>query len=256
MPRSLRGRLAIPLVIHADRITAEALNGDRILVDGDQGLAHLRPDDTVASAFRDKIAMQAKAQERYAVLRDCLRNRNAALSPNLHMNAGLMADLPSLEGSGAEGVGLFRTELQFLIRNQMPKRDELARLYARVMDAAKGRRDRLSHAGYRVRQGAALYETAGRTEPRDGLAGDPCGAGQTRRAAHAGAGADPGRGGRPLTIMFPFIAEFSEFITARAHVLREIAARSRPWATPSPPNVEIGAMLETPGLAFAPRRVF
>ena len=54
------------------------------------------------------------------------------------MNAGLMADLPSLDGSGAEGVGLFRTELQFLIRNKMPQRGELAALYARVMDAAKG----------------------------------------------------------------------------------------------------------------------
>jgi phosphotransferase system, enzyme I, PtsP len=55
--------LAIPLVIHADRITTEALNGDQILVDGDQGIVHLRPEETVARAFRDKIAMQAKAQE-------------------------------------------------------------------------------------------------------------------------------------------------------------------------------------------------
>ena len=62
--------LAIPLVIHAERITTEALNGDPILVDGDQGMVHLRPDESVASAFRDKIAMQAKAQERYAGLRD------------------------------------------------------------------------------------------------------------------------------------------------------------------------------------------
>src|SRR5690606_16944390 len=50
-----------------------------------------------------------------------------------------MADLPSLENSGAEGVGLFRTELQFLIRSHVPRRGELAALYARVMDAAKGR---------------------------------------------------------------------------------------------------------------------
>ena len=62
--------LAIPLVIHAERITTEALNGDPILVDGDQGIVHLRPEETVARAFRDKIAMQAEAQERYAALRD------------------------------------------------------------------------------------------------------------------------------------------------------------------------------------------
>jgi len=131
--------LAIPLVIHADRITGEALNGDHILVDGDQGVVHLRPDDTVARSFRDKMAMQAKAQERYASLRGLPAQSKCGSITRLYMNAGLMADLPSIEGSGAEGVGLFRTELQFLIRNQMPKRDELARLYARVMDAAKGR---------------------------------------------------------------------------------------------------------------------
>ena len=62
--------LAIPLVIHADRITTEALNGDPILVDGDQGIVHLRPEETVARAFRDKIAMQAEAQKRYASLRN------------------------------------------------------------------------------------------------------------------------------------------------------------------------------------------
>jgi phosphotransferase system enzyme I (PtsP) len=62
--------LAIPLVIHADRITNEALNGDQVLIDGDRGIVHLRPDESVVAAFRDKIAMQAKAQERYASIRD------------------------------------------------------------------------------------------------------------------------------------------------------------------------------------------
>ena len=132
--------LAIPLVINAGRITQEALNGDHIMVDGDQGIVHLRPDETVARAFRDKIAMQAKAQERYASLKGLPAQSLCGTVTQLYMNAGLMADLPSLEGSGAEGVGLFRTELQFLVRNQMPKRDELAKLYARVLDAANGRR--------------------------------------------------------------------------------------------------------------------
>jgi phosphotransferase system enzyme I (PtsP) len=95
--------LAIPLVIHADRIQAEALNGDPILVDGDQGIVHLRPEETVARAFRDKIAMQAQAQKRYASLRDKPAMAKCGTTIALHMNAGLMADLPSLAGSGAEG---------------------------------------------------------------------------------------------------------------------------------------------------------
>ncbi|CAN0509439.1 unnamed protein product, partial [Laminaria digitata] len=94
--------LAIPLVIHAERITNEALNGDQILVDGDQGVVHLRPDETVVSAFRDKMEMQAKAQERYGSIRDTPCVSADGLRKRLMMTARLMADLPSLEDSGAE----------------------------------------------------------------------------------------------------------------------------------------------------------
>ncbi|NDD34007.1 MAG: GAF domain-containing protein, partial [Rhodobacteraceae bacterium] len=132
--------LAIPLVIRAKNITTEALNGDRILVDGDQGIVHLRPDEMVASAFRDKIAMEAEAQERYSAIRDDATVTKDGTHLSLVMNAGLMADLPSLNHSGAEGVGLFRTELQFLVRSKMPQRSELSSLYKRVMDAADGKR--------------------------------------------------------------------------------------------------------------------
>ena len=131
--------LAIPLVIHAARIRSEALNGDPILVDGDSGIVHLRPEETVAAAFRDKIAMQAEAQKMYAGLRDLPATARCGTTVRLCMNAGLMADLPSLEGSGAEGVGLFRTELQFLTRTRVPRRSELAALYARVLDNAHGK---------------------------------------------------------------------------------------------------------------------
>ena len=111
--------LAIPLIINAKRITTEALNGDPILVDGEQGIVHLRPEENVAKAFRDKIAMQAAAQERYASIRDKPAETLCGTRITLEMNAGLMADLPSLPSSGAEGVGLFRTELQFLTRNHL-----------------------------------------------------------------------------------------------------------------------------------------
>ncbi len=183
--------LAIPLVIHAERIKSEALNGDPILVDGDQGIVHLRPEETVSRAFRDKIAMQAEAQKRYASLKGLPALSRDGTETHLHMNAGLMADLPSLEGSGAEGVGLFRTELQFLVRSQMPKRAELARALRPRDGRRQGPPRGVPHARHRVGQGAALHEAAGRAEPRDGLARDPGGAGQARRAAHAASGADP-----------------------------------------------------------------
>ncbi|MEF3046188.1 phosphoenolpyruvate--protein phosphotransferase [Pseudotabrizicola sp. L79] len=247
--------LAIPLIINAGRITSEALNGDHILVDGDQGIAHLRPEETVARAFRDKIAMQAEAQQRYASLRELPAQTACGQVIGLHMNAGLMADLPSLEGSGAEGVGLFRTELQFLVRNKMPRRAELAQLYARVMDAAQGRR--VAFRTLDIGSDKVLPYMKPQDEPNPAMGWRAIRVGLDKpgvlrmqvqaliRAAN----------GRPLTVMFPFITEFSEFQQARSHVLRELH-REKSLGHITPETIEIGAMLETPSLAFAPRAFF
>ena len=243
--------LAIPLVIHAGRITTEALNGDLILVDGDQGVAHLRPDDSVISAFQDKMAMQAQAQERYASIRDKPAETLCGTRLNLMMNAGLMADLPSLESSGAEGVGLFRTELQFLVRTRMPKRAELSELYARVIEAAKG--GRVCFRTLDIGSDKVLSYMKAVDEPNPALgwravrvALDKPGVMRMQLQAFVRAAA-----GRPLTVMFPFVAQREEFTMAQAEMDKALE-RERILGHPLPERLEVGAMLETPSLAFAP----
>ena len=247
--------LAIPLVIHARQITTEALNGDAILVDGDQGVVHLRPEEAVAAAFRDKLAMQAEAQERYTSIRDKPAEALCGTVVSLQMNAGLMADLPSLPNSGAEGVGLFRTELQFLTRNKVPQRGELAALYARVMDAAGGKR--VVFRTLDIGSDKVLPYMKKTEEPNPALGW---------RAIRVGLD-KPGvmrmqlqaliraAGGRPLTVMFPFVAQFEEFTAARDHLMRQLDREASLGHT-LPERIEIGAMLETPSLAFAPRQFF
>ena len=247
--------LAIPLVINAGRIVAEALNGDPILVDGDQGVVHLRPEETISRAFRDKIAMQAEAQKRYASLRTLPATTLCGTTIALHMNAGLMADLPSLESSGAEGVGLFRTELQFLIRSKMPQRAELAALYTRVMDAAKGKR--VAFRTLDIGSDKVLPYMKPPEEPNPAMGWRAVRVGLDKpgvmrmqlqaliRAAK----------GRPLTVMFPLITEMTEFQQARGHVMRELH-REKSLGHPVPETVEIGAMMETPSLAYAPKAFF
>ncbi|WP_299862566.1 phosphoenolpyruvate--protein phosphotransferase [uncultured Roseobacter sp.] len=247
--------LAIPLVVHANRVTTEALNGDHIMVDGEQGVVHLRPDDTVVSAFRDKIAMLAAAQERYASIRDKPAETKDGAVLSLHMNAGLMADLPSLPNSGAEGVGLFRTELQFLVRNQMPRRSELVALYARVLDAAQGKR--VIFRTLDIGSDKVLPYMKPNDEPNPALGWRAIRVGLDKpgimrmqlqaliRAAD----------GRPLTVMFPFVAQFEEYRAARRLMEKTLAAEER-LGHVLPETVEIGAMLETPSLAFAPVKFF
>ncbi|MEM8538471.1 MAG: phosphoenolpyruvate--protein phosphotransferase [Pseudomonadota bacterium] len=242
---------AIPLIINAQGVTREALNGDPILVDGEQGIAHLRPDDSVQSAFRDKIAMQTRAQERYASIRDLPAKAKCGSIVSLQMNAGLIADLPSLAGSGAEGVGLFRTELQFLIRNQMPRRAELSALYDRVMNAAGGKR--IAFRTLDIGSDKVLTYMKPNDEPNPAMGWRAIRVGLDKpgvlrmqlqallRAAN----------GRPLAVMFPFITQLAEFRAARAEMDKAIARETK-LGHNLPEKLEVGAMLETPSLAYAP----
>tara|TARA_R110002094_G_scaffold160958_16_gene146241 strand:+ start:9 stop:917 length:909 start_codon:yes stop_codon:yes gene_type:complete len=171
------------------------------------------------------------------------------------MNAGLMADLPSLDGSGAEGVGLFRTELQFLVRNKMPSRSELSALYARVLDAAHGKR--VVFRTLDIGSDKVLPYMRPTDEPNPALGWRAIRVGLDKpgvmrmqlqaliRAAN----------GRPLTVMFPFVAQFEEYRQARAEMDKAMA-REEKLGHILPEKIEIGAMLETPSLAFAPQKFF
>lgn len=247
--------LAIPLIVHAGRVTLEALNGDHVMVDGEQGIVHLRPEDSVANAFRDKIAMQAEAQERYRSIRDKPAVTTCGREIGLHMNAGLMADLPSLENSGAEGVGLFRTELQFLVRNQMPRRSELSALYRRVLAAANGKR--VVFRTLDIGSDKVLPYLKPNDEPNPAMGWRAIRVGLDKpgimrmqlqalmRAADGG----------PLTVMFPFVAQLEEYRAARAEVERTLEREAKLGHT-LPSKIEVGAMLETPSLGFAPPTFF
>ena len=243
--------LAIPLVIHAENITAEALNGDQIMIDGEQGIVHLRPDESVAHAFKDKMAMAAQAQQRYVALRNEPSISKCKRRITLMMNAGLMADLPSLENSGAEGVGLFRTELQFLLRKKIPRRSELSGIYSRVLDAAG-----ILPVVFRtldIGSDKVLPYMTRVTEPNPALGWrairvglDKPGVLRMQLQAFL-----RGASGRPLTIMFPFVSLPEEFYTARQEMEKAIEREIR-LGHPIPEKIKIGAMLETPALAFAP----
>ena len=246
---------AIPLIVHAGPITTEALNGDTIMVDGEQGVVHLRPDDTVATALQDKIAMQAQAQKRYADLLDKPAQTRDGAVVELTMNAGLIADLPSLDPSGAEGVGLFRTELQFLVRSRVPRRGELAATYARVMDAAKGKR--VVFRTLDIGSDKVLPYMKRDDEPNPALGWrairvglDKPGVMRMQLQALIRASQ-----GRPLTVMFPFVAQFDEYKAARQKLEDELESE-RKLGHILPEKIEVGAMLETPSLAFSPRQFF
>ncbi|MEO0357156.1 MAG: phosphoenolpyruvate--protein phosphotransferase [Pseudomonadota bacterium] len=242
--------LAIPLLVQVKGVTDQALNGDDILVDGDSGQVHLRPDDAVATAFRDKMAMVRQAATKYAALTDQPAVSNCGQQITLLMNAGLMADLPSLDSSGAEGVGLFRTELQFLTTDKMPKRSQLSAQYERVLQAAHGKR--VVFRTLDIGSDKVLPYMRPSDEPNPAMGWRAIRVGldkpgvlrmQLQALLRAADGAD-------LSVMFPFVAQYDEFVQARRELDKAIG-RERRLGHRLPKSIDVGAMLETPSLAYA-----
>ena len=131
--------MGIPVVGQAAGAVALAENGDSIIIDGDDGRVHLRPLPDLQRSYEEKVRFRARRQEQYRALRAVEPVTKDGCAINLQMNAGLLVDLPHLNESGASGIGLFRTELQFMIASTMPKAEEQEAFYRNVLKHAGGR---------------------------------------------------------------------------------------------------------------------
>ncbi|MEL6476037.1 MAG: phosphoenolpyruvate--protein phosphotransferase [Pseudomonadota bacterium] len=247
--------MALPMVIQADRITRDVNPGDAIVVDATQGRVHLRPEGSVRTAFREKVALEAQAQEVYRTLVGKPALTKDGVRINLKMNAGVLADLPSLEASGAEGVGLFRTELQFMIRQNLPGREAQAALYSRVMDSAAGREVVFRTLDIGSDKLLPFMKRLPEPNPALGWRAIRFGLDRPRLFRMQMQSLIKGADGRPLSIMFPMVTEEGEFFTARAMVLEEVD-RLEALGYTRPATLRIGCMLETPSLAFASDRLY
>ncbi len=222
--------VGIPTVVQVERVTRDANPGDRVVVDGELGRVDVRPDDSILAAFREKLALADQAREIYRTLRDRPATTADGVGISLKMNAGVLADLPSIEASGAEGVGLYRTELQFMIRPRLPGREAQAALYRRVMDAGKGREVVFRTLDIGSDKIVPYFRREQEPNPAMGWRAVRVGLDRPRLFRMQVQALVRAAAGGPLSLMFPMVAEAEEYRAARALVEAEIesmAARGR-----------------------------
>src|SRR3546814_924738 len=128
--------MGVPVLGRANGLRSLVSEGDEILLDADKGLATLRPSAEIAETFGRRFARSRERQAAYAELRDVEPFTRCGTRIQVMMNAGLRDDMSALPLSGADGVGLFRTEFQFLVSATLPQRERQTRLYRDVLDAA------------------------------------------------------------------------------------------------------------------------
>lgn len=241
----------IATVGRAEDVLDHVEPGDAIIVDGDTGEVYLRPSQEVIASYSEKARFRARKQEQYKEIRDEPAVTTDGERVELYVNAGLQVDLPHLDEAGAGGIGLFRTELQFMIASTLPSLRDQIDLYRAVLDSAGDKPAvfrTLDIGGDKMlpyMNLAALKEenpALGWRAIRISLDRPALLRHQLRALLTAAAG-------RNLRIMFPMIAEVSEFQRARALVDKEVA-RLEKFSRERPASIEVGTMLEVPSLVW------
>ena len=241
--------LQIPCVGRLAGLRDRLSEGDLIIVDGESGETYLRPRPDMLAAVQSRMLVRSERQAEFVKLRDVPAVTVDGTRITLLTNAGLAVDLENLDATGAEGIGLFRTEFQFMVSEELPRLDSQTALYSLVLDAAGGRPvtfRTLDVGGDKVlpylETGREENPALGRRAIRLGL--DRPGLLRLQLRALLAAAA-----GRELRVMFPMIATVDEFRAARELVDVECAwAERRGRALPA--LLRVGAMIECPSLLW------
>jgi phosphotransferase system enzyme I (PtsP) len=243
--------MGVPVLGRVRGLRGVVREGDEVLVDADKGVAHIRPTQQTQDLFTERFALTRQRQAAYASLRDVEPFTRCGTRIQVMINAGLRDDIAALSLVGADGIGLFRTEFQFLVSATLPARERQTRLYRDVLDAA-GDKPVIFRTVDIGGDKAVPYLDSGSTEheenpamgwralrlslERSGLLKV-----QARSLLEAAAG-------KSLYVMFPMVSEPWEFDAAKAVFDQQLAWIKSQKKT-LPEAIRFGAMLEVPALA-------
>jgi len=242
--------MGVPMVGRMRTVRQQLAEGDLVLLDGTEASAFARPTSAIEEAFETKLAASQKRRAEYAAAKDLPPVTKDGIRISIMVNAGLRDDVAALRAVGADGIGLFRTEFQFLVSATLPRRESQQRLYRSVLDAAGDKPVifRTVDVGgdkqlpYLHGNGIAEENPAmGWRALRLALDRDTLMKAQARALLEAAAG-------RELDLMFPMVSEPWEFDEARALVEHQrawLASRKKQLPT----RIRYGTMLEVPALA-------
>jgi len=241
--------LDLPMLGRVRDVLVQVDPGDPVVVDAEVGQVMLRPSDEVRDSVGAAIAARASRMAAYAVLRNQPAVTRDGTRISINMNAGLLMEMDQLENSGADGIGLYRTEIPFMVRSEFPDVAAQTELYRKVLDRAGdkpvvfrtldiGGDKKLPYLeDVRDENPAMGYRAIRLSLDRPVMLRE-----QLRALIRAAAG-------RRLDVMFPMVAEIAEFDQARALLDLELQ-REQSRGRPLPGTLRVGTMLEVPALLW------
>jgi phosphotransferase system, enzyme I, PtsP len=242
--------IGVPVIGRLHDIRHSVEEGETILVDGDNGSIIIRPNRALTTGFEHRMALSQKRRAEFAAIRNLPAKTIDGVHVSVMVNAGLAEDAAALQMTGADGIGLFRTEFQFLVSATLPGRDRQQRLYTKVLDSVGDRPvvfRTVDIGGDKALpyltdiQDEAENPAMGWRAIRLSLDRSTLMRAQARALIEAA-------GGKVLRVMFPMISEPWEYEQARA-LFEEQVDWARKAHRKLPTKIEYGAMLEVPSLA-------
>jgi phosphotransferase system enzyme I (PtsP) len=242
--------LGIPMVGSLSRLLSRVEDGDPLVLDGESGEVRLRPEPQVITSYQERLSLRTARAAEFARLRHIPPVTQDGERMTLLLNAGLALDVHHLDDTGAEGIGLFRTEFQFMVSETLPRLESQTLLYRDVLEAAGSRP--VTFRTLDLGSDKVLPYVAAEREENPALGWRAVRIGLDRPGllryqlrALIGAAA-----GRRLRVMFPLVTTVAEFDAARALLDREVAWK-RDRGGKLPTLIEVGVMVEAPALAWS-----
>jgi phosphotransferase system enzyme I (PtsP) len=241
--------LEIPVVGRVPDIMTLVQQGDIVAVDGDAGDVYIRPTEAIERLLTELMQHKKERTEAYEKLRPVPPVTLDGERIRLYVNAGLFIDMKHLQDEGIEGVGLYRTELPYLISSTMPDVPSQSKIYSKVIKQSTGRTVVFRTFDIGGDKQLPYFPIDGEENPAMGWRATRIGLDrpailrrQLRALIHSAAG-------HPLDVMFPFISQAREIDECRRLLSMEMErAKQEGFSPPSP--IRVGAMIEVPSLIW------
>lgn len=242
--------LGIPVVARVKDVFSIVESWDPLIVDGDHGQVFVRPSEDVRDTFENSMRVRQARLAQYAQLRDLPAESQDGVGVNLMLNAGLLIDLPHLAETGADGIGLYRTELPFMARPSLPDVAAQTALYSRVLDQAAGKPVVFRTLDVGSDKVLPYWHGSPEDNPAMGWRSIRITLDRPAILRHQLRALIAAAAGRELRVMFPMVAELAELHEAKEALGMELDRARRQGAAAAPSSVKIGTMLEVPALLW------
>jgi phosphotransferase system enzyme I (PtsP) len=245
--------LGIPVVGQCGDILNFIVPGDPVIVDGDHGVVYIGPSDHIVDLYTRSMEARARRTSHY---RQQVRQQQQqqsvtqdGIKVSVQMNAGLMSEIDAVNAMGADGVGLFRTELSFMGLKKYPLVVTQAAFYGEILDKLGDKPVAFRTLDIGGDKPLPYFRAPDEDNPALGWRAVRIGMDRPAVLRTQFRAFIRGARGRDLKIMLPFVTEVAEFDRAR-ELLEMEKIRARQAGAPVPEKIELGVMLEVPALLW------